>query len=326
MFLFGKSKNIANIVIDDYVIRLVQNNGDDLESIKLIAEKALPLHLIENGSIVDELAFYDFMKELVREWGIKNNYVRFFAPDSLIIVRNIDIPKNIEQAEWKNYLFMEIGNTIHFPFQNPILDIYSHTETEEANKVTVVAAPEEEIIKYVSIFEDASLKPSAVGVQALGVYRYFLHQHEQIGINKVYLFAEFNLASVNISIFRGEKFEFHRHQHLNIDVNNWESSGDSILQWNYTGDQQRLTGEINDQLTELERLLNFYRFSIHQGEVSVTDIILLGDFPNLKDIALKLKETYSQDLTLLTTENVGVDSPLSDAFIPALGFAVKGGK
>ena len=327
MFSFGKSKKIANIVIDDYVIRLVQNNGHDFESIKLIAEKALPLNLVENGMIVDELAFYDFMKELVREWGIRNNQVRFFVPDSLIIVRTIDIPKKVEASEWKEYLYMEIGHTIHFPFKNPVLDIYTSVETEEAHKVTVVAAPEEEIIKYVSTFEDASLKPNNVGIQALGVYRYFLHQQqEQIGAEKVFLFAEFNLSSVNISIFREENFEFHRHQLLNIDTKDWEATGEGLLNWHYTGDQQQLTGEINDQLNELERLLNFYRFSIHQGDIFVTDIVLLGDFPNLHEVARRIKDGYEQKLTLLSTENTDITIPVSDAFIPVLGLAIKGGK
>lgn len=326
MRLFKRNKTTVNIVIDDYVIRLVQNNGRDFESVKLIAERALPPNIIVNGRIQDELEFYDLMKELVQDWGIKNNEVRFFVPNSLVIIRTVDIPKEVKKEEWKQYINVEVGNTIHFPFKNPVIDIYTSEEKDDAYKVTVIAAPEEELIKYVSTFEDVSLKPTVVDVQALGVYRFYLHQIEQIDENKVFLFVEFNLDSMIISIFHGKKFEFHRYQQLNIEKNKWEATEkDLILEWNYMGNQEILNGEIYDQLNEIERLLNFYQFSLHQGTQAVTDIVLLGDFPNLKDIATRIQERYPQNFTKLTTENTGIEVPLSNAFIPALGLAIKGG-
>src|SRR5690554_1617102 len=124
MFSFGKAKRVVNIVMEDYVIRMVENNGKDFASIKITAEKPLPTNTIQNGKIVDELKFYEFMKEVVQEWGIKNRHVRFYVPHELIIMREIEIPKDVPTNEVKQYITMEIGNTIHFPFNNPVFDIY----------------------------------------------------------------------------------------------------------------------------------------------------------------------------------------------------------
>src|SRR5690625_3672911 len=180
MFSFKKRKRVANIVIDDYVIRMVENNGKDFASIKNLAEKAVPHGTIKNGKIVDELQFYDFMREVVREWGIRNYQVRFYVPNALIIMREIDLPDDVTKNEIKQFITMEIGNTIHFPFSNPVFDLYYLPHGETQSKVTVLAAPEDEIIKYTEIFADAKLKPIAVDVQALGVYRYFIKQQGHV--------------------------------------------------------------------------------------------------------------------------------------------------
>src|SRR5690625_543582 len=222
MFSFGKAKRVANIVIDDYVIRLIENNGKDLSSIKIAAEKPLPLETIENGKIINEVTFFEFMKKVVQEWGIKRRNVRFYVPHSLVIMRDIDIQENVKTNELKQYITMEIGNTIHFPFKNPVFDLYNIPQSDETDQVTVLAAPEDEIIKYMEIFDDVSLNPVAVDVQSLGVYRYFLHQQQQLQKDKVYFILELNLTNANISIFHQHKLEFLRFQPLNVPTEEWQ--------------------------------------------------------------------------------------------------------
>ncbi|MBO1003379.1 type IV pilus biogenesis protein PilM [Pseudogracilibacillus auburnensis] len=324
MFTFGKSKRVINIVIEDYVIRMVENNGKDLASMKYLAEKVLPPDTIVNGKVVDEVTFYEFMKELVREYSMKNRQVRFYVPHELIIMREITIPDHVLKNEWKQYITMEIGQSIHFPFTNPVFDLYELPDKNE-QKVTILAAPEEEIIKYIEIFDDIKLKPIAVDVQALGVYRYFLWEQERFQSEKVYLFLELNLTSANISIFHQHKVEFLRFQRLNVSPNDWHLDDVQSVRWKFTGDETFLNGEMEDQLNEIDRLMNFYRFSIHRGEKAVTDIILLGDIPELDHVKTKLKERYELPVTPLTVKNLH-DQEVSREFIPALGLALKGGK
>src|SRR5690625_4707335 len=160
MLSFGKSKRTVNISIDDYALRMVENNGKDLISLRSSAEKYLPKGMIENGRIIDEPAFYQWMKETVSEWGIKHRNVRFFVPQPLVILREIELPSDVEQDGVKQYITMEIGNTIHFPFKNPIFDIYPMNV--QTKKTTVIAAPEDEILKFTEIFSDVSLKTTAI--------------------------------------------------------------------------------------------------------------------------------------------------------------------
>lgn len=329
MFSFGKSKRVVNIVLDDNVIRIIENDGNDLSSIKITTEKLLPEKMIENGRIVDEILFFEFLKDIVRELGLKGRQVRFNVPHELIILRELDIPKDIQAGDLKSYITMEIGHTIHFPFKSPVFDIYNMSKVETKNKVTVIAAPEEEIMKYTTIFEDVKLVPVAIDAQPLGIYRYFYHTERAISSDNVYLFLELNLTSTNISIFHQNYLEFVRYQSLNIPIQEWQPTEQGeFLQWQFTGDETRLSGEVDDQINEIDRLMNFYRFSIHQGERSITNIILLGDYPDLQDVKQRLQYRYDLPITILTGTSLAGTSPdsnqLNQSFIPALGLALKG--
>src|SRR5690625_1723200 len=152
MLSFGGRNRVVNIAIEDYVIRMVENNGKDLSSIKTIQKKRIPQNIIKRGKIVDELAFFEFMKKVVSEWKIKNRKVRFYAPHDLVILRNVNIPEDVARHEIEQHITMEIGHTIHFPFTHPIFNLYDVPETPDVKEVTVIAASEEEIIKYVNVF------------------------------------------------------------------------------------------------------------------------------------------------------------------------------
>src|SRR5699024_5771271 len=210
MFSFRKAKRIVNIVIDDYMIRMVENNGKDLSSINISAEKLLPEQTVQNGKLIDDMGFFEFMKELVDEWDLKKRHVRFYVPHELVIMRELDLTEDVEENELKQYITMEIGHTIHFPFNDPVFDIYDTRKLADEKKVTVLAAPEEEIIKYVNIFHDVHLTAESVDVQPLGVYRYFVQEQASIPDENVYLIFEANITSSNISIFNKHYLEFLR--------------------------------------------------------------------------------------------------------------------
>lgn len=323
MLSFGKSKRTVNLVIDDYVIRMIETNNKNIDTILTLAEKPIPRNMIDNGKLVDEPAFFDLMKVIVQDWGIKGRNVRFYVPQALIIMRELTLPENVKKDEQKQYITMEIGNTIHFPFKNPIFDLYEHNGTTD--KVTILAAPENEVMKYTEILSDVSLHPIAADVQPIGIYRYYLHANGLLKNEQVHMFVEFNLAAVNISIFHQHQVEFLRHQPLTLTKDQWVYD-DVQKKFIYTGDEAHLEGEIEDQLNEIDRLMNFYRFSIHQGNKSVTNLIVLGDSPHLDIITSKASERFQIPVSILKVEEQFNGQPIKSVFIPALGLALKGGK
>lgn len=325
MKLFRSSKRIVNIMIDDYIIRLIENNGEDLKSIKRIEEKYMPEGIIENGKLVDEVRFYNEVEKVVKEWNLKKRHIRFNAPQSLIIMREIELPEDVEEDEIKDYIYLEIGNSIHFPFENPVIDLYG-APTED-NKVTIIAAPEEEIMKYVDVFHDCGLEPKAVEVLPLANYRYFKKTHLQTHGDNHYLFVDFNLTNVSFSIFSQDRLKFHRHQIFNVSLSDWRHQEGFPMKWQFVGDSEQLQLSVKQQLGEISRLMDFFEFSMTKGEAKINHIVLLGDYPQLEEIKNTLEEQLDLPVNILQTNGIGakkITIPLS--FIPVLGIAIKGGK
>ncbi len=306
-------------MIDDYVIRMIENKGQSLKSIKKAKEAPIPPGIIEKGKIVDELQLFSLMKKLVKEWKIKHRKVRFYAPQSFVILRELDIPNHIidKNENIKDYISMEVGHTIHFPFENPVFDLYDVSkENENTSKIILFAAPENEILKYVNLLIDSTLKPIAVDVLPLGIYRYLALKFKQETNKKVFLILNFHLTSFTISIFRHDKLEFMRHQSLNATPENWDNDKNE--------EQQNPNDEIIDHLEELERLMNFYQFSIHKGNISITDMIVTGDIPTLDVMTKHLREIVAIPVHPFTLSNSKIGkSTISTEFIPNLGLALK---
>ncbi|WP_158595070.1 type IV pilus biogenesis protein PilM [Oceanobacillus piezotolerans] len=335
--MLRKSKKIINIVIEDYIIRITENTGKGLTSLRLLREKPLPLGFLENGKIIDEIGFFDFMKELVKEFGIKNRQVRFYVPNSLVIMREVDFPAGLKEKEITEYFRDEIGKSIHLPFKDSVFDI-SYLPAENSNsseefgiqseirKGTLFAAPEDEMKKYTEILADVSLKPVAADVEALGVYRYYHHIYK---MNKehVYLFVQLNVTSINISIFHNHNLEFLRYQNLDVQLKGWHIDNEiNEINWEYVEDENQLLGIVEDQLIELERIMNFYRFSLKKGESMVNEMVILGDHPLVNIFNQKVKNQVEIPVNYLkgyVTKHM--DREVGSQFIPALGLALKGG-
>lgn len=327
MFQLKKGKTMANIVIDDYAIRFVENRGSDLTNLVSLIEEPLPVGLVEHGKIIDEVNLFQFIKQFVSDLKIKNRRLRFYVPNALVIMRKVDYPSELADDEIKEYFQMEIGKSIHLPFEHPLIDVFPHSEdieNEERKKATLFAAPEDEILKYTELFIDASLKPVAIDVQALGNYRYFYHL-DLYQKGNVYLFYEVNLTSTTTSIFYNHQLEFLGYQDLDVEVSDWnaEMGEDDHIHWTYKHGESSMEGTLQTEVTELERMLNFYRYSIHHGNRQVSQVILLGDHPQLNYVAKKIEDQYNLPLTILQSTVHNTD--VAPAYVPVLGLALKGG-
>ena len=188
------------------------------------------------------------------------------------------------------------------------------------------AVPEEDVRKYTEVIADASLKPIAADVRALGVYRYF-HEMDYSNETDVFLFFEMNITSINISIFHRHQLEFLRYQPFDFDLKLWvPNEQEEGTTWKFEGDEEEMWAAVDDQINELERIMSFYNFSMHKGMRNVTQIVVLGDHPNVYPAFQEIESRYNLAVTLLKAyENAEKIKEIGRQFIPALGLALKGG-
>ena len=113
---FKKKNRIVSIELNDFYIRALSLRKVTSASAEVF-DVPLPAGVVEEEVVKDEMQFYEILKELVKEWGVAKHNLRFFVPDHAVLMRTFKHPPEVEVAELKGYVEMEIGESIHLPFE-----------------------------------------------------------------------------------------------------------------------------------------------------------------------------------------------------------------
>ncbi len=287
---FGKSQPV-NLIMKDHVIRYVDAKGSSIETVRAYGERYLQSGFIRDGKILEREHVTAVLEECVDNWKLKKRNVNFIVPDSTVFFRKLLIPNEIPNDEIKGYLYFEIGTSIHLPFEEPIFDYYVLGEIDDKKEILLFATPELVINDYVTLLEAVKLVPKVADVSALSTYRLY-HQFDLSNRHEHLLLLQFSIGSINLSIFHQQKPVFMRH----IYISNNEALFKTKL--NDEGefplvceDVEKMQASLQDHLTEIERVINFYKFSINQGKVGITKTFIVGDHPYLSMIKQQLDET-----------------------------------
>jgi len=284
-----KNKNThVSIEMNDYVLRALVSKGPDLSQAKVF-EVALPHEVIDEATVKDEMALFEIFKENAANWGGKNQNVRFFVPDPTVLLKSFDHPRDVEANKLKEYVQMELGHSIHLPFQDPLIDVYDPTEGD--GQAMMFAAASEEVNKYINLFLDINMKPQVADIRALCNLR-LIENLQLIDTDKTYLIANWLLNELSICIYSNGNVDFLRFQQIPTNISQWQAkaSNEGELDFTFDGDAEDYRMTIMDQVLELDRIMNFFRFSLHKGEKSVDEIIVMGDNPLLEGIHSYIKE------------------------------------
>ncbi|KGR91254.1 pilus assembly protein PilM [Ureibacillus massiliensis 4400831 = CIP 108448 = CCUG 49529] len=288
MFKTKKKQSHVSIELNDYVLRAIVMKGPSIEQASLF-EMVLPQGLIEEASIKDEMELFNVFKANVSSLGGKHQSVRFFVPDPIILLKSFDHPKEVVGDKLKEFVQMEIGRSIHLPFQEPLIDVYDSNPGD--GQAMLFAAAPEEVHKMTNLLLDIDLDPEVADIRALCNLR-FLEMINAIEPNKTYLLANWLVNELSICIYSDGQVDFLRYQPIETDLSLWLGSrtetGD--VEFSFSGDVEEYRMTLADQVLELDRIMNFFRFSLYKGEKSVDEIIVMGDNPFLEQIQQLLQE------------------------------------
>lgn len=170
------------------------------------------------------------------------------------------------------------------------------------------------------------LEPVAAEISPLSIYRlyYYLDKAEK---DEVILIVQFSLNYVNFCIFEGTVPFFMHHLSISFNEDKWERrllrTGNYELIFN--GDSNDLTFQFEDSYKEIYRLMDFYRYSLHQGKKFISKILLHGDHPMLHHIHQDLVDRFEVPVETFLFEN---SHPLLEklpySFYLAFALAIKG--
>ncbi|WP_158217569.1 type IV pilus biogenesis protein PilM [Lottiidibacillus patelloidae] len=287
-----KPKRKVNIVIKDHVIRYLElkNNGKEIV-VKDCKERYLPDGVIKEGKIQNREKLTFILAECVEEWKIKNREVQFIVPDQIIVIRRVQVPGDLLEDEIQSHLFLELGASIHLPFEEPLFEFKLLPNSEQKNKqdILLIAAPEETVEQYRQLLEDVSLDAVVADISSLSIYRLYYSAMEDVE-NEHLLLIQYDLSSVNLTIFNEEFPVFSRHIVNEFDEGSWEVS-DGKIAW--TKNEEDLQAVIEEDIVEMDRVMNFYRFTLTKGKEEITKILIIGDNPYLSDVIGKMKDRFT---------------------------------
>lgn len=261
-----------------------------------------------DGIIEDELAFFELLKDHVKNWGIKGQNVSFYVPESTVMMKAIEHPQELEDVvSIKQYVEMEIGRTIHLPFENPLIDIYDAKQGD--GKATIFATNAEEVQKVVGLLTDAGLTPVVADIKVISLIRLVNLLLPNL-VNTTTLLANWSINELSLVIYSFGEVEFLRFQTIETERSKWQSRyTEDDFDYFYNDEISQYQNALFEPLAEIERIINFYQYSLNKGEKGVDQIVVLGDSPELEYIAEMIESQVTLPVHVLTDQVMEEEFP-----------------
>ncbi|WP_054754393.1 type IV pilus biogenesis protein PilM [Piscibacillus salipiscarius] len=244
-------------------------------------------------------------------------------PDSQVIVRKQTIPSSIKSEDIDRYIYFQLGDRIHLPFQKPIFETAILKENEQQVEVSIMATCETLVQPFIDQLEDAKLKVVAVDISPLNHYRIF-YDKQLVTKEDHILLVQYNAKSVVFCAFEKHVPIFLQQFQLESEGES-RSYGPTMTREDFNEEQVML--EFEEIRIELERVERFYQYSMNDGSQSFNKTIVVGDHPYLDDIIDRMKERSETELITLTDDSLSGPKGLTieRKFHNVYGLAMKDG-
>jgi type IV pilus assembly protein PilM len=314
------------IIINDHSIRYIELKNSEAKCPLKWGERFLPPGIVSEGKILDTNTLSIILKECIDVWKIKRRRVRYLVPDPFVTIRKVGLPADVHIDEIEGYLYLEIGESVHLPFEDPVFDYIVLPQQDEKREILLFAAHREHVMAYANLFSSVKLKPEAADVSSLALYRLYHHLTDKEGEENL-LIIQFDLDLVNMSIFENKTPFFTRHHHIPFDHNQWDThvARTGFQQLTYKGDLEELAGQFDEVTKEINLMIDFYQFSLNQGKNELSKILLTGDHPLLQSILKEMEKRFEIPVELLDSSSLNTEKnrPLPASHHLALGLALK---
>ncbi len=325
--LFNRSRKYVNLEIKDHVIRYTElKQGAEINVMKY-GEYFLPDGIIRNGIIEDMETLKVILEQCVGEWRIAKREVCFTVPDNAVVMRKLSIEKNVRDEEIQGYLYLQLGTSIHLPFEEPVFDTVTLGEKDGQKEILMFAASDDVVDSYRRLLEECKLKPAVADVSALAVYR--LYHALDLSERKGHLMVlQIDMHDVNASVFVDDQPAFMRHFQISAERQEWEQgNGEGMRSWAYGKGEDLYFSIMRDVYTEIEKMLKFYVDKVSEDAEPATDILLTGDHPYLDRIITEMKGRFDQPIRTIDQQIIGAQDgmQIDRSYNLPIGLGLRGG-
>jgi type IV pilus assembly protein PilM len=323
-------KRRLGIEIHDQFFKLVeieQRNGTTRLYNYLI--EAIPEGWIESGVIKAEHDLVKKLSFLLSKNKIKAKDVHLAITSQNLILRPLQLP-NMEEKMLRKAIDAEIHNNIQLPFSHFVYDYAvipkeneSIERTENGIDVMVVIAPQSLVESYVQLFEKLGLRVKSVDLSPLAIFR-FLERERKANQHQTFMMVHLYGKEAEISLFHRRILRLSRM--IPLEYRSYYQLGADEPQ-----EALDIDSFANDLIREIERILNFYFYTLNNRDQQLTEILVVSDRPSALRIAEILQAYFQVPAVIQACNDIKVAGRLpvnkvredSPALIVPLGLAIK---
>ncbi|WP_088007242.1 type IV pilus biogenesis protein PilM [Indiicoccus explosivorum] len=302
----NRRTRVMTVTIEEDAVRCVELESVEPLRLAFSDELPLPPGVMDGGRVVDPEALAAVLDEAAVHWKLSKKFVRFLAPDEFVVIRKVPYPRDVQTDELKGHFFIEIGSTLFLPFDDPAFDVVPYKTNAEEPEAIIIASKESVLKQYEDAFAKSKMKPLVADISPLALYRLAYLQHGFSADEHIMLIDVYS-DSMTVSIF-GEHFPlFMRHVDFSAEM---------------VEDETEKLALVN---VESEKIANFYRYNMHNGDIGVTKVIVNGDIREWEGFKELMERRFSVPVSPLVVTPIPSDSAsaVPARFNRAIGLALK---
>ncbi|HZG88494.1 type IV pilus biogenesis protein PilM [Paenibacillus sp.] len=346
------------IEITDREARWIELDRIGSGSADVVAMDTEPLleGAVDEGRILQPQAVIQALQTLRQRTGSRTKKVHLLLPSTVTMVRFLTLP-DVPAKDLKKMIDFELRFNIPLPFDKPYYDfaklpaartIASSPETapaiepnawnlgmqeaaaasepEDGGKpakqceVMIVAAPLETIEEYASVVRSAGLRPASIEIKALSLFR-VAERLTPLDANATIVMIDITSTYADIGIYREGALRITRNKPIRFpDMPNKAEDADDWTRFEFQSACQDLASEV-------ERFINFYRYSLNNRDHEVQQLLLSGEPARLGDIAAFFAERFPFETRELRFDGglrIPAGAPNVLRFVGPLGLALRG--
>ncbi|MCR2806517.1 type IV pilus biogenesis protein PilM [Paenibacillus soyae] len=338
----SKSSQSIGIEVTETHVKIAEASKASNEKAELLTfvSLELPAGLIEDGKVNDWVQLEHKIKEALGTSRFSSKTVHFAIPSQLVMVRSLRLP-DIAHLELRKLIQFEMNNNFRLAFEDPFYDFVKLPRSdmrEEAGgennnqpmcEVMVVAAPVQVLRQYRQLFESLGLVPSSFEIGPFSLLR--LMENSGLLENNVQILVNVNERQCEITIISDGHMQITRHVEIIFkSIIQEPAEGQNENEWlnSYSSPEQTFHNGVLDLIAEIERLMNFYNYTLNNGQKILNNILLAGDLPEMIKVRNIMAQNMNQPVRLIEWSDLHVTGShtewkVHELAIP-LGLALRG--
>lgn len=298
------SKAHLSMTIRDSYIRVLVTPNHEKKQVSFHQEIPIDEGIIEDGIIINPEKLRMILMNLVHENGWKGATVSFFVHDTHVNIRKIQVPEELNEYEMESYILLNNESTYRLPISNPVIDCKVIQQKDEMKEVLVFAFPKDILDEYLAVFRDCKLKPIVADLSPLALHR-LIESTEGNNVSDLLLISLYTDAMTLTAMTDG--YPLFTRSILLDQMTNKPTITDPTNPW--LRDSSNTQQVLENQIASVERFLNFYQYTVHQGNRSITKLAIYSDHGGTAPLVQMLEKTFSISVVSLHSVTEEVDLP-----------------